>query len=225
MKKKAVAILSGGIDSSTLCYKYKSENFEVHALTIKYGQRHKREVSSAENIAKALGISHKVLDLSSLKHVLSGSALTDATVKIPEVPEEAEHFDSLKVTIVPNRNAIFLSAAIGYAQSIGANNVCFGAHHSDRGVYPDCRKEFVEAFETAERLATDNQELKVEAPFIEMDKSEVVKLGSKLGVPFELTWTCYEGKELHCGTCSACRERKRAFTVSGIKDPTKYTII
>ncbi|MGI9534802.1 MAG: 7-cyano-7-deazaguanine synthase QueC [Thermodesulfobacteriota bacterium] len=222
MNEKAVIILSGGIDSSTLCYKYAVDNFDIYSLTINYGQRHSREVESAKIIAGNLGISHKVADLSPLKHLLYGSALTDPGVEVPRVPEKTEYFETLKSTIVPNRNAIFLSIAIGYAQSIGANSIFFGAHHSDRGVYPDCRKEFVEAFEIAERLANDNQNLKIEAPFVDMDKSEIVKLGSKLQVPFESTWTCYVGGELHCGNCSACNERKRAFTDSGIKDPTKY---
>lgn len=222
MKKKTVIVLSGGIDSSTLCYKYKREFFDIYSLTIIYGQKHIIEVNSAKNIAETLGISHKVVDLSPLKHLLSGSALTDRDVNVPQVPEKAEHSDSLKITIVPNRNAIFLSMAVGYAQSIGANSVCFGAHHSDRGVYPDCRKEFVEAFETAERLANGNPDLKVEAPFINMDKSEIVKLGNELGVPFELTWTCYKGNGIHCGMCSACKERKRAFLESRINDPTQY---
>ena len=222
MKEKAVIILSGGIDSTTLCYKYAKDNFDIYSLTIIYGQRHSREVESAKKVAGALGISHKVVDLSPLQLLLSGSALTDPGVAVPEVPEKAEFFETLKSTIVPNRNSILLSIAIGYAQSIGANNIFFGAHHSDRGVYPDCRKEFVEAFETAERLANDNQNLKIEAPFVGMNKSEIVKLGSKLNVPFESTWTCYIGGELHCGSCSACNERKRAFSESGIKDPTKY---
>ena len=222
MNEKAVIILSGGIDSSTLCYKYASDNFDIYSLTIIYGQRHLREVESAKNVANTLGISHRVVDLSPSNQLLTGSALTDPDVEVPKVPEKAEHFETLKSTIVPNRNAIFLSIAIGYAQSIGANSIFFGAHHSDRGVYPDCRKEFVEAFEAAERLANDNNNLKVEAPFVNMDKSEIVKLGSKLQVPYEITWTCYVGGELHCGTCSACNERKRAFSESGITDPTRY---
>jgi len=222
MKDKAVIILSGGIDSSTLCYKYAGDGFDIYSLTIIYGQRHLKEVEYAGIVASKLGISHRVIDLSSLKQLLKGSALTDASLEVPEVPEKTEHYETLKSTIVPNRNAIFLSIAIGYAQSIGANNIFFGAHHSDRGVYPDCRKEFVDAFEIAERLANDNQNLKIEAPFVAMDKSEIVRLGSELGVPFESTWTCYVGGELHCGNCSACSERKRAFSESGIKDPTEY---
>ena len=219
---KAVIIFSGGLDSTVLCYKAVSDNFDVHAITILYGQRHSREVESAKKTAGILGINHRVIDLSNINELLQGSALTDSNIEVPEVPETTEHFETLKSTIVPNRNAIFLSVAIGFSESIKANHIFFGAHHSDRGVYPDCRKEFVEAFETAERLANDNPELSISAPFVEMDKSEIVTLGNKLGVPFEHTWTCYVGGELHCGVCSACNERKRAFREAGVTDPTVY---
>jgi len=219
---KSVIIFSGGLDSTVLCYKAVADGFDVHALTILYGQRHVKEVEGAKKTADLLGINHKVIDLSSINQLLQGSALTDSTVEVPEVPETTEHYKTLKSTIVPNRNAIFLSVAIGYSESIGANQIFFGAHHSDRGVYPDCRKEFVEAFETAERLANDNPDLSISAPFVEMDKSEIVTLGESLGVPFENTWTCYVGGELHCGSCSACNERKRAFKDAGVDDPTIY---
>ena len=222
MEHKAVIIFSGGLDSTVLCYKAVSDNFDVHAITILYGQRHSREVEDAKKTAGILGINHRVIDLSNINELLQGSALTDSNVEVPEVPETTEHFETLKSTIVPNRNAIFLSVAIGFSESIKANHIFFGAHHSDRGVYPDCRKEFVEAFETAERLANDNPELSISAPFVEMDKSEIVTLGNKLGVPFEHTWTCYVGGELHCGVCSACNERKRAFREAGVTDPTVY---
>ncbi len=222
MNKKAVIIASGGIDSSTLLYRMVDEGFSVYALTFIYGQRHLKEINSADIISKKLGIDHKIVDISSMNQLLQGSALTDPSVDVPEVPETAEHFDTLKSTIVPNRNAIFLSISIGYATSIEANHVFFGAHFSDRGVYPDCRKEFIEAFEVSERLATDNPELVIDAPFVNSDKSEIVKLGDDLGVPFEDTWTCYKGGELHCGVCSSCRERKRAFVESGVMDPTGY---
>ncbi len=222
MKTKAVIIASGGVDSSTLLYKAVSEGFQVYALTFIYGQRHLKEIKSAEKISSVLGVEHKVVDISSMNTLLQGSALTDPSIDVPEVPETAEHYDTLKSTIVPNRNAIFLSIAIGYATSLGADHVFFGAHFSDRGVYPDCRKEFVLAFQESERLATDNPDLVIDAPFVEVDKSEIVRLGSELGVPFEHTWTCYRGGELHCGVCSSCRERKRAFAESGVLDPTGY---
>ena len=222
MSNKAVIIASGGIDSSTLLYKIVKEGFEVHVLTFIYGQKHLKEIEYAKSIAEKLDVNHKVVDLSSMKVLLSGSALTDSSVEVPEVPETSEYYETLQSTIVPNRNAIFLSIAIGYAVSLKANHVFFGAHFSDRGVYPDCRKEFVEAFQTAERLANDNPEMVIDAPFVDIDKSDIVKLGAELGVPFKETWTCYKGGEKHCGVCSSCRERKRAFVDSGVTDPTEY---
>jgi 7-cyano-7-deazaguanine synthase len=221
-RKKAVVIVSGGVDSSTLLYKAVKDDFETYALTFIYGQKHKREIESAKKICGGLVVSHKVIDLSVLKELLSGSALTDSRVEIPYVPETVEHYETLKTTIVPNRNSIFLSIAIGYAVSLKANHVFFGAHHSDRGVYPDCRREFVEAFEEAEQLANDNSELVISAPFVDIDKSQIVKLGAKLGVPYGETWSCYKGGEMHCGVCSSCRERKRAFEEAGVADATEY---
>ena len=222
MDEKAVVIASGGIDSSTLLFKTVSENYKTYALTFIYGQKHEKEIDCARWICERLKVSHKIIDLSALKEILSGSALTDSNIAIPEVPADVSHYDTLKATIVPNRNSIFLSIAIGYAVSTGANRVFFGAHRSDRGVYPDCRPEFIDAFQSAERLANDNPDLTVNAPFAHMDKSEIVKLGAGLGVPYQKTWSCYKGGELHCGVCSSCRERKRAFTLSGVSDPTSY---
>ncbi len=222
MSKRAVVIVSGGIDSVTLLYKTLNDGFEPYVLTFLYGQRHRREIDSAESICASLGVQHRVVDISDMKGLLSGSALTDSSVDVPEVPETAEHYDTLKSTIVPNRNAIFLSIAIGYAVSLGADRVFFGAHFSDRGVYPDCRKEFVEAFQLSERLATDNPSLVIDAPFVDIEKSGIVKVGDALGVPFRETWTCYNGGEVHCGLCSSCRERRRAFSEAGVTDPTEY---
>jgi len=219
---KAVVIASGGVDSSTLLYKTVNDNYETYALTFIYGQKHKREIESAKKICEGIKVHHKIIDLSVLKDVLSGSALTDSGVEIPEVPETAEYYETLRATIVPNRNSIFLSIAIGYAVSIKANYIFFGAHHSDRGVYPDCRQEFVEAFEYAERLANDSTHLVISAPFVRMNKSEIVKLGAVLGVPYKETWSCYKGGRIHCGVCSSCRERKRAFQEAGVVDPTEY---
>ena len=220
--KKAVVIVSGGVDSSTLLYKAVRESYEAYALTFIYGQKHGREIESARKICYRLKVNHKVIDLSALSEILSGSALTDSSVDIPEVPADASHYETLKATIVPNRNSIFLSIAIGYAVSIGADHVFFGAHHSDRGVYPDCRREFVQAFENAERFANDNPGLVITAPFVDMNKFQIVKLGTELGVPYKETWSCYKGGETHCGVCSSCRERKRAFNEAGVPDPTEY---
>ena len=222
MNKKAVIILSGGVDSTTLVYSSIEQGYEVECLTILYGQRHRREADSARRVTEALRVPHKVVDLSPLGEILSGSALTDGRIDVPEVPETAEHYDTLKTTIVPNRNAIFLSIAVGYAVSRGADNIFFGAHSSDRGVYPDCREEFVEAFQASERLATGEPDLSIIAPFVGMEKADIVRLGDRLGVPFGETWSCYKGGDVHCGVCSSCRERKRAFLDAGVSDPTGY---
>jgi 7-cyano-7-deazaguanine synthase len=220
--EKAIAIVSGGIDSCTLLYDLLNQNFETHALTFEYGQKHSKEIEAAKRITSKLGIDHKIIDISAVGEIINSSSLINVELSIPKVPETVEHYDTLQSTIVPNRNSIFLSLAIAYAVNIGANKVFYGAHASDRGVYPDCRREFVDAFAHAERLATDNFELTVEAPFVNVKKSDIVRLGSKLGVPFGLTWSCYQGGGTHCGTCSSCRERKRAFIEAGIKDPTEY---
>ncbi len=220
--QKAIALASGGVDSSTLLYNLANEGFDTHALTFIYGQKHLREIEAAKEITSKLGIAHKIMDISSIREIIDSSALINRDVTIPEVPETAEHYDTLRATIVPNRNSIFLSLAVAYAQNIHANYIFYGAHFSDKGVYPDCRREFVDAFMHAERIANDNLKLTVAAPFVNMNKSDVVRLGNKLHVPYQITWSCYKGGVVHCGTCSSCRERKRAFLEGGIKDPTEY---
>jgi 7-cyano-7-deazaguanine synthase len=219
----AVAIASGGLDSTTLLYKLRQEGERVSALTFLYGQRHKREVESAKEICGLLGVEHTLIDLTALKPLFTSSALTNELIRIPNVPESVEHYDTLKTTIVPNRNAIFISVAVARAISVGANNVYFGVHASDRGVYPDCRPGFVEALQTALRLGTDNHSLRIIAPFLNMTKGDIVKLGTRLEVPYSLTWSCYNGGVKHCGVCSSCRERKRAFLEAGLNDPTEYS--
>jgi queuosine biosynthesis protein QueC len=221
---RAVAILSGGIDSSTLLFQLvKSQQFdEVHAITFIYGQKHQKEIEFARKIAALLGVEHKIVDLSDLKNILQ-SALTSKDKEIPNVAASAVHYETLKDTVVPNRNAIFLAIAVGYAKSIGASVVYYGAHYSDRGVYPDCRKEFVYSFQQMARLATGDTKIRVEAPFVDKTKTEIVRLGIQLHVPYELTWSCYVGGDIHCGKCSSCRERKRAFDEAEVPDPTVYS--
>ena len=219
---KAVVMVSGGVDSSTLCYKAVREGYDVYTLTFVYGQKHEKEIRSSEKICRHLGLRPNIVDLSSIKDLFGASALTDRDIEIPRVSASARNYETLAATVVPNRNAIFLSLAVAYSQSIGCDTVFYGAHHSDRGVYPDCRLEFVSAFEEAERLATDNKRLTIVAPFVDMDKSGIVRLGVRLGVPFKDTWSCYVGSRVHCGTCSSCRERKRAFIEADVADPTEY---
>lgn len=222
MDNTAVVIASGGIDSITLIYKLVNEGFSLKTLTFLYGQKHIKETEYAVKIFRKLSLDYRIVDISGIKDLISGSALTDQNIDIPEVPGTTEYYNTLKTTIVPNRNSIFLSLAVAYAQQLKCNNVFYGAHHSDRGVYPDCRKEFIESFEHSQRLANDNVRIRIIAPFVDLDKAGIVKLGHSLGVPYDETWSCYKGLEVHCGKCSSCSERKRAFSNSGIKDPTIY---
>lgn len=218
---KGIVIISGGLDSTTLLYWVLKHGYEPHALSFDYGQRHKKELDFARKTCGKLGVYHKIVDLGSIQELLKGSALTSESV---EVPEEHYSHESQKITIVPNRNAIMLNIAIGYAVSIGADEVFYAAHYNDRTIYPDCRWEFVESIKISAKLANDNPRLKIVAPFVHKTKAEIVKIGSELGVPFEDTWSCYKGNEKACGVCGTCRERIEAFQLNKLRDPTEYRI-
>jgi len=218
-----VLIMSGGIDSSTLLW-YLIEELryeEVHVLTFNYGQRHVKEIDHAKLVVEYARenldaeVEHKIVDISSVHELISKGAITgDEDVPIGFYTDEIQ-----KVTIVPNRNMIFLAIAVGYAVKINKRKVFYAAHKSDYAIYPDCRKEFVKALDTAVYLATIFEPVEIEAPFIDMTKVEIVKLGLKLGVPYELTWSCYRGEDRPCLKCSTCLERTEAFLLNGIKDP------
>jgi 7-cyano-7-deazaguanine synthase len=211
---KCIVVLSGGPDSTVVAYWAKKQGYKVHALTFKYGQIAEKEVKHATLIAEKLGIPIKTVDLGSLKDIFTGvTALCDKNIELTSTFTQP--------IIVPFRNAIFLSVAVAYAVSIGAAEVFYGAQGSDETFYPDCRKEFYESFENAARLGT-GAEIRIEAPFSNLQKSEVLKIGMELGIPFELTWSCYRGKEKHCGTCESCVNRKNAFKQAKISDPTEY---
>ncbi|MCS7119693.1 MAG: 7-cyano-7-deazaguanine synthase QueC [Nitrososphaerota archaeon] len=215
-KGKCVVILSGGIDSSTVAYWAKREGYEVHAITFNYGQRAAREIESARKIAKKLNAPIKVVNVSSLKEIFAGvTSLCDKSI-----PVSAGFDHSL---IVPFRNAIFLSIAVAYALSVGATHIFYGAQASDRPFYPDCREEFYKSFEQAAKLGTE-REIYIEAPFRNILKSEIIKIGNELGVPFSLTWSCYLEGEKHCGRCESCINRRRAFEEAGVPDPTVYAV-
>ncbi len=217
----AVIIFSGGLDSTTLLwFLAKAKKMKVHALTFNYGQRHAREIEHAKRIIEfarkdGMEVEHKIVDLSSIRDLISAGALAGDE----EVPKAHYEDEAQRVTIVPNRNMIFLSIAVGYAVKIGAKAVYYSAHRGDYANYPDCRKEFVKAMDTAVYLANIFTPVEIVAPFIDMDKAEIVRLGLKLGVPYELTWTCYEGKERPCLSCGACIERTEAFLLNDTKDP------
>ncbi len=215
-----VMILSGGLDSTTLLWYLCSRGERVYALTFDYGQRHRREIQHAKKVVEAaesrgFRVSHEIVDISSISHLISSGALTGED----EVPHGFYTDERQKVTVVPNRNMIMLSIAAGYAVKLGEREVYYAAHRSDYAIYPDCRKEFVKALDAAIYLATLFTPVELKAPFVDMTKTEVVSLGLKLGVPYELTWSCYEGGERPCLKCGTCLERTEAFLLNGVKDP------
>ncbi len=218
----SVLIFSGGLDSTTLLWFLAKveKHRRIHALTFNYGQRHLKEIEHARKIVEfarndGIDVEHKIVNISSIKDLISVGALAGNE----EVPKAHYEDVAQRATIVPNRNMILLSIAVGYAVKIGANAVYYSAHRGDYANYPDCRKEFVKAMDTAVYLANIFTPVEIRAPFIDMDKAEIVRLGLKLGVPYELTWTCYEGRERPCLSCGACIERTEAFLLNGVKDP------
>jgi 7-cyano-7-deazaguanine synthase len=216
--KKVVTIYSGGMDSTVLLYHLRAEGYEVNALSIDYGQRHRKELESARAICGMISLRHEVADLRGITHLLGGSSLTDTKIDVPEGHYAAEN---MKATVVPNRNMIMLSIAIGYAITLQAPYVAYGAHAGDHTIYPDCRPEFASAINTAAMLA-DWHQVELLNPFIRMTKAEIAKRGVELGVPFRLTWSCYKGGQIHCGRCGTCVERREAFQLAGLADPTEY---
>lgn len=217
---EAVVLLSGGLDSTTLLYHtlQRVTSLEVLAVSFNYGQRHKKELESAQLIAEKNNVDWAEVDLRSLGEMLHGSALSDPSVRVPHGHYAAE---TMVQTIVPNRNAIMLSAAAGAAIGCGADRVMAAMHAGDHAIYPDCRPEFILAFNTMLVIATESN-VQVEAPFIHMSKMEIVSRGTELNVPYDMTWSCYEGGDIHCGKCGTCVERAEAFYLAGVHDPTEY---
>jgi 7-cyano-7-deazaguanine synthase len=221
MRKKAVILASGGVDSTTLLYDIKNRGYEVHALSVHYNQRHSRELTYIKKTCKKLKIPHKIIDISVIsKHLLGKNALTSKKISVPAGDYKTAN---MKLTVVPNRNMILLSLVSGYAITIGAGKVFYGAHTGDHAIYPDCRKVFVQALARAIQLAHWNP-VKLEAPYLHLSKADIVKRGIKLGVDYSLTWSCYEGGKIACGKCGTCRERLTAFKKSGRVDPVKYKV-
>lgn len=218
MKGKVVLIYSGGLDSTVLLYHLIDLGYEVKCLIFNYGQRHNKEVILASTISHLLNIKYDIVDLSSMSYLINNSSQTGTHI---EVPHGHYNDESMKATVVPNRNMIMLSIAIGHAINIGYDKVAYGVHSGDHHIYYDCRPEFVGAMIKATLLCNEKG-VSLFTPLITYDKAEIVKLGIKLNVPFELTWTCYEGKDTACGKCGSCRERLEAFKKNNLTDPLVY---
>jgi 7-cyano-7-deazaguanine synthase len=222
---KAVILLSGGLDSSTVLYQAKADGYECYALSFDYQQRHRRELDAAAAIAQVANIAaHQVIhfDLS----LWGGSALTDVGIDLPKDRSLAEMGQTIPVTYVPARNTIFLSFALAYAEAIAAERVYIGVNALDYSGYPDCRPDYIQAMQEVFRLGTkqgrEGQPTEIVAPLIQLKKTEIIQLGDRLGVPWELTWSCYAGADLACGQCDSCRLRLEAFSELGRIDPLPY---
>jgi len=217
MADPVVVIYSGGMDSFTLLHLARSRGHRVHALSFNYGQKHVRELDAARAVCEAEAIPHKIIDIRAMSEVMAGSSLTSEE----PVPEGHYQEASMKSTVVPNRNMILLSLATGYAVTIGAGAVWYGAHGGDHAIYPDCRPEFVEKMDAVCRVA-NYQPVAIEAPFMRLDKGEILGQGLALGLDYGQTWTCYNGRDKACGRCGSCIERLEAFAAHGLDDPLAY---
>jgi 7-cyano-7-deazaguanine synthase len=219
---RAVVLLSGGLDSATTLALARVAGHECHCLTLDYGQRHRAELAAAARVARALAAAeHRLVSLDLT--AFGGSALTDPAIVVPETPT-----DGIPVTYVPARNTILLSLALAWAEVLGAQDVWFGANAVDYSGYPDCRPEFMRAFEALANLATkaavEGHRLTLHTPIIDLTKAEIIRRGTALGVDYALTVSCYQASAegLACGRCDSCRLRREGFAAAGIADPTRY---
>ncbi|MEZ5523858.1 MAG: 7-cyano-7-deazaguanine synthase QueC [Pseudomonadales bacterium] len=220
--KKAVVLLSGGLDSTTALALAKDSGAECYAISFNYGQRSRAELLAAERIAKAMGVvEHQVVRIDMGQ--IGGSALTDVSIDVPEDEPEG-----IPVTYVPARNTVFLSFALGWAEVLGAQEIYIGVSAVDYSGYPDCRPEFIDAFEKMANLATkaavEGETIKIQTPLMNLSKAETVKAGVKLGVDYSLTVSCYQADDegRACGKCDSCRLRSKGFVDAGLPDPTRY---
>lgn len=218
--KSSVVLLSGGLDSTVLLAKLKADGRHVVALGIDYGQRHCREIDAARAICERLGVEYRVADLKNLSQFFGNNSLTDKSQKVYE-----GNYDEagMKTTVVPARNMILVSIATAWAVSLKCDSIAYAAHGGDHAIYPDCRPEFADALDKVVQIA-DWHKVVLERPFVNMTKAEIVKLGASIGAPLDLTWSCYNGGNVHCGKCSTCMERREAFKIAGVPDPTIYAV-
>ena len=221
-QKRAVILVSGGLDSTTVLAMAKAAGYACYTLSFDYGQRHRAELFAAERVSAALGdVEHKVVKLN--LDSIGGSALTDASIAVPEAATEG-----IPITYVPARNTVFLAIALGWAEVLGASDIFIGVNAVDYSGYPDCRPEFISAFENVANLATrmgvEGQSLTVHAPLMSMGKDDIIRAGIELGVDYALTVSCYQAtaEGLACGKCDSCRLRAQGFKDAGVEDPTHY---
>jgi 7-cyano-7-deazaguanine synthase len=222
MSKKAVVLVSGGLDSATTLALAKQQGFVCYAMSFDYGQRHACELASAKQVAQHIGVeAHKTIHLDLTQ--IGGSALTDQSIAVPNEPTTG-----IPVTYVPARNTIFLAIALGWAEVLGAQDLFIGVNAVDYSGYPDCRPEFIQAFETMANLATkkaaEGERFSVHTPLIHLSKGDIIRKGVELGVDYGLTVSCYDPDEngLACGRCDSCRIRAQGFREAGVADPTRY---
>lgn len=221
-EKKAVVLLSGGLDSATVVAMARAQGYACYSMSFDYGQRHRSELQAAERVARQLGVvEHKVIGMN--LNGIGGSALTDSSLAVPE-----ERVEGIPVTYVPARNTLFLSLALGWAEVLGARDIFIGVNAVDYSGYPDCRPEFVEAFERLANLATkagvEGQGFRVRAPLQDLSKAQIIQEGVRLGVDYAMTVSCYQADDAGraCGKCDSCRLRAAGFEAAGIEDPTRY---
>jgi len=217
-----VVLLSGGMDSATVLAIAREQGYETYALSFRYGQRHSAELEAAQQLARSLGAAeHKIIDLDLSS--IGGSALTDLAIEVPDHPSEG-----IPVTYVPARNTVFLSIALGWAEVLGSQDIFIGVNAVDYSGYPDCRPEFIRAYEAMANLATragvEGQQLTIHTPLIDLSKADIIRRGHALGLDYSLTVSCYNADEqgLACGVCDACRLRRKGFEDAGLRDETRY---
>ncbi|MCV6625884.1 MAG: 7-cyano-7-deazaguanine synthase QueC [Cellvibrionaceae bacterium] len=220
--KKAVVLVSGGLDSTTVLAIAKNQGFDCYTLSFNYGQRHLAELAAAANTAKLMGaVEHKVVNLG--LGSIGGSALTDENIEVPE-----DETEGIPVTYVPARNTVFLAIALGWAEVLEAQDIFIGVNAVDYSGYPDCRPEFISAFENLANLATkagvEGRQLRIQTPLLRLSKAEIVGLGAELGVDYGATVSCYQADDegRACGRCDACRLRRQGFSEADLDDPTRY---
>lgn len=229
-RKKAVILLSGGIDSATAATIAQRDQFDLYALTFRYGQRHEREIEAAKKVAAWLRVEEHLIMDSGL-HAIGGSALTDR-IEVPKGRSTSEIEHGVPVTYVPARNTIFLAYGLALAEKIEASDIFFGANQLDYSGYPDCREEYVRAFEKMANLATKaavegKVQLKIHTPLIKMTKAEIIKQGNELGLDYSFTWSCYDptADRKACALCDSCQLRLKGFAEAGLSDPIPYAVV